>query len=120
MIHWRTPPGRQQAQVLSLNVRELAGRFDSVVISLALLPFCTDTQVEIKQRWFLADGSKESSDDDKVWFCPVIVGTDKGSAPAGFLEDKSGKIPCGGCLSGAVCAVLMNVGFIHNGHQVLP
>mmetsp|Transcript_1550 Transcript_1550/g.3923 ORF Transcript_1550/g.3923 Transcript_1550/m.3923 type:complete len:885 (-) Transcript_1550:120-2774(-) len=58
-------------------------------------------QVQLKQRWFLADGSSEAKDDEKTWFCPVIVGTDKGAAPAGFLEQKEGSIPCGGCLSGA-------------------
>ncbi|CAE7877035.1 NPEPPS [Symbiodinium necroappetens] len=57
--------------------------------------------VEIRQKWFLADGSSEPSDDDKTWFCPVIVGTDKGSSPAGFLEEKSGKIACASCLPGA-------------------
>eukprot|EP00439_Symbiodinium_sp_Y106_P074700 s2007_g14.t1 len=57
--------------------------------------------VEIRQKWFLADGSSEPSDDDKTWFCPVIVGTDKGTSPAGFLEEKSGKIACASCLPGA-------------------
>ncbi|CAE7505772.1 Npepps [Symbiodinium sp. CCMP2592] len=57
--------------------------------------------VEIRQKWFLADGSFEPSDDDKTWFCPVIVGTDKGTSPAGFLEEKSGKIACASCLPGA-------------------
>ena len=57
-------------------------------------------EVEIRQKWFLADGSSEPSDDDKTWFCPVIVGTDKGSSPAGFLEEKSGKIACASCLPG--------------------
>eukprot|EP00913_Durusdinium_trenchii_P028789 g26996.t1 len=61
-------------------------------------PF-TSNQVELKQSWFLADGSKETNDDAKVWFCPVIVGTDKGEAPVSFLEEKTGKIPCD--LSGA-------------------
>ena len=53
-------------------------------------PFASG-QVELKQRWFLADGSVEKEDDAKVWFCPVIVGTDKGEAPVSFLEQKSGK-----------------------------
>lgn len=56
-------------------------------------PFSTG-QVELKQSWFLADGSKETGDDAKVWFCPVIVATDKGEAPVSFLEQKTGKVDC--------------------------
>jgi len=62
-------------------------------------PFSTG-QVELKQSWFLADGSKEAKDDSKVWFCPIIVGTDRGEAPVSFLEQKTGKIECGN-LAGA-------------------
>mmetsp|Transcript_66812 Transcript_66812/g.118290 ORF Transcript_66812/g.118290 Transcript_66812/m.118290 type:complete len:881 (-) Transcript_66812:54-2696(-) len=58
-------------------------------------------QVEVKQRWFLADGSVEAGDDAKTWFCPIIVGTDKGAAPVAFLEQKSGKISCGDKCTGA-------------------
>lgn len=58
-------------------------------------------QVEIKQRWFLADGSSEPGDDKKVWFCPILLGSDKGKTPVTFLEEKSGKISCGDSLNGA-------------------
>jgi len=58
-------------------------------------------QVELKQSWFLADGSKEKDDDSKCWFCPIIVGTDKGEAPVSFLEQKTGKIDCGKVVAGA-------------------
>lgn len=51
-------------------------------------------QVELKQSWFLADGSKEAGDDSKAWFCPIIIGTDKGEAPVSFLEQKTGKVDC--------------------------
>eukprot|EP00931_Biecheleriopsis_adriatica_P019080 TRINITY_DN13114_c0_g1_i2.p1 TRINITY_DN13114_c0_g1~~TRINITY_DN13114_c0_g1_i2.p1 ORF type:complete len:898 (-),score=224.58 TRINITY_DN13114_c0_g1_i2:61-2694(-) len=58
-------------------------------------------QVELKQRWFLADGSVEDGDDSKTWFCPIIAGSDKGVAPVSFLEEKTGKISCGDCANGA-------------------
>ena len=49
-------------------------------------PFSSNGSVELKQSWFLADGSKEPNDDAKVWFCPIILGTDKGEAPVSFLD----------------------------------
>ncbi|CAE8641584.1 unnamed protein product, partial [Polarella glacialis] len=58
-------------------------------------------QVEVKQKWFLADGSIQPGDDAKVWFCPMLVGTDKGVAPVAFLEQKTGKIDCGTVAKGA-------------------
>mmetsp|Transcript_106031 Transcript_106031/g.253066 ORF Transcript_106031/g.253066 Transcript_106031/m.253066 type:complete len:876 (+) Transcript_106031:55-2682(+) len=57
-------------------------------------PFVSGGALELKQRWFLADGSSEPGDDQKVWFCPVLVGTEKGAQPVSFLEQQSGKVDC--------------------------
>lgn len=58
-------------------------------------------EVKLEQKWFLADGSVQPGDDEKVWFCPVLVGSDKGAAPVAFLEGKSGAVSCGGVAKGA-------------------
>ncbi|CAJ1420655.1 unnamed protein product [Effrenium voratum] len=50
--------------------------------------------LELKQSWFLADGSREAEDENSVWFCPILVGTDQQLAPVSFLEQKVGKVEC--------------------------
>eukprot|EP00927_Polykrikos_kofoidii_P021662 TRINITY_DN20438_c0_g1_i1.p1 TRINITY_DN20438_c0_g1~~TRINITY_DN20438_c0_g1_i1.p1 ORF type:complete len:884 (-),score=168.66 TRINITY_DN20438_c0_g1_i1:86-2737(-) len=54
-------------------------------------------EVEIEQRWFLADGSVEAGDAAKTWFVPVIMGTDQGQCPVVFIdpENKVQKVSCG-------------------------
>lgn len=64
--------------------------------------------VELKQSWFLADGSVEAGDEQKVWFCPVFMGNDTGALKLDFLEHKSGKVSCGDV--GAASFLKLNFG----------
>mmetsp|Transcript_85496 Transcript_85496/g.147813 ORF Transcript_85496/g.147813 Transcript_85496/m.147813 type:complete len:889 (-) Transcript_85496:87-2753(-) len=59
--------------------------------------------VEVEQCWFLADGSIQAGDDSKAWFTPVLMGSDKGTAPVTFMEppSKKQKLSCGGCANSA-------------------
>jgi len=60
-----------------------------------------DTEVELEQSWFLADGSKQPGDESKLWFTPILAGSDKGAAPIVFLEQKKQKVSIGDFAKGA-------------------
>jgi len=58
-------------------------------------------EVECEQSWFLADGSQREGDEDKLWFVPMLIATDKGVAPVAFQEQKRARLPCGTVTPGA-------------------
>lgn len=56
----------------------------------------TDTELEIEQSWFLADGSSQEGDASKAWFTPIFIASDKGVEPVQFFKEgsKSQKVSC--------------------------
>mmetsp|Transcript_2671 Transcript_2671/g.10383 ORF Transcript_2671/g.10383 Transcript_2671/m.10383 type:complete len:883 (-) Transcript_2671:311-2959(-) len=55
-------------------------------------------EVEVEQKWFLADGSVEAGDEKKTWMVPMLIAGSKRKAAVTFFDAGStAKISCGGC-----------------------
>jgi len=52
------------------------------------------TEIEVEQSWFLADGSVQPGDAERLWVVPVFAGGDKGMAPVALLEQAQQIIQC--------------------------
>eukprot|EP00928_Gymnodinium_smaydae_P013391 TRINITY_DN14887_c0_g2_i1.p1 TRINITY_DN14887_c0_g2~~TRINITY_DN14887_c0_g2_i1.p1 ORF type:complete len:888 (-),score=264.42 TRINITY_DN14887_c0_g2_i1:46-2709(-) len=60
------------------------------------------SELEIEQRWFLADGSNEPGDAEKQWMIPILAGSESGAEPVTFMEPGGGarKVKCANSLKG--------------------